>query len=226
MFVFREPHYADRFEERCVEEDIAFERHEEGGEVMFGVAKTSFTEALRANHLVYAEFRSHFIPHKGWRWGLLVLTSAVLGLALMGWLTSTTAHGQVEAGLPWELDVLARMHVPVGALGMEATQVEGQGIDAVWTPRVGSDLGLRIHRRLKDGWTLGGGGVDSPRTRHCGGLQQRFAGIERPGHLATDAQFGLSHPHSGGIRIPLGWNDLEVQSSLGLPLNGRRARPW
>ena len=34
-----------------IEEGIAFERHEEGGEVMFGVAKTSFAEALRANHL-------------------------------------------------------------------------------------------------------------------------------------------------------------------------------
>ena len=84
VFVFREPHYADRFEARCVEEGIAFERHEEGGEVMFGVAKTSFNEALRANHLVHAEFRSHFIAHKGWRWGLLVFTAAVLRLALMG----------------------------------------------------------------------------------------------------------------------------------------------
>ena len=116
---------------------------------MFGIAKTHFSQALRANHLVYAEFRSHFIPSRSWRWGLLVFTAAVLGLALMGWLTSTTAHGQVEAGLPWELDVVARAHVPSDALGMQPTFVEDRGIDATWTPRFGTEFGLRIHRRLR-----------------------------------------------------------------------------
>ena len=157
VFVFREARYVSRFEARCQEEGIPYEKHEEGEEVMFGIAKTHFTQALRANHLVYAEFRSHFIPSRGWRWGLLVFTTAVLALALMGWLTSTTAHGQVEAGLPWELDVVARAHVPSDALGMQPTFVEDRGIDATWAPRFGTEFGLRIHRRLKEGWTLGGG---------------------------------------------------------------------
>ena len=108
VFVFREAHYASRFEERCREEKLPYERHEEEGEVMFGIAKTHFQAALRANHLVHAEFRSHFIPNKGWRWGLLAFTGVVLALALWGWLTATSAHGQVEAGLPWELDVVGR----------------------------------------------------------------------------------------------------------------------
>ncbi|MEC8367983.1 MAG: hypothetical protein VXZ56_00030, partial [Bacteroidota bacterium] len=165
VFVFREAHYVSRFEARCQEEGIPYEKHEEGEEVMFGIAKTHFTQALRANHLVYAEFRSHFIPSRTWRWGLLVFTAAVLALALMGWLTSTTAHGQVEAGLPWELDVVARAHVPSDALGMQPTFVEDRGIDATWTPRFGTEFGLRIHRRLKEGWTLGGG-VEWVRREH------------------------------------------------------------
>ena len=217
VFVFREPHYARRFEECCAEEGIAFERHEEGGEVMFGVAKTSFAEALRANHLVHAEFRSHFIPHRGWRWGLLVFTAAVLGLALMGWLTSTTAHGQVEAGLPWELDVLGRMHIPLGALGMEPTLVQGEGIEAVWSPRLGSDLGLRIHRRLKDGWTLGGG-LEWIRREHD--IVVAYSN-DSLGWTALDTLPGMRSlayriPFLGGIRIPMGWKDLEVQSSIGV----------
>ena len=217
VFVFRESHHARRFEERCAAEGIAFERHEEEGEVMFGVAKTSFTEALRANHLVHAEFRSHFIPHKGWRWGLLVFTAAVLGLALMGWLTSTTAHGQVEAGLPWELDVVARVHVPIDALGMVPTTVEGQGIDAVWSPRFGSDVGLRIHRRLNDGWTLGGG-VEWIRREHDSVVAYSNDSLALSALDSLPGMRSLAYriPFLGGIRIPLGWNDLEVQSSIGV----------
>ena len=58
-------------------------------------------------------------------------------------------------------------------------------------------------------------GVDSSRTRHCGGLQQRFSCIECTGLVARHA-FGLSNSFRWCIRIPLGWNDLEVQSSIGV----------
>ena len=217
VFVFREAHYASRFEERCKEEKLPYERHEEEGEVMFGIAKTHFQAALRANHLVHAEFRSHFIPNKGWRWGLLAFTGAVLALALWGWLTATSAHGQVEAGLPWELDVVGRMHVPSDAFGMEPTNVLGQGIDATWTPRVGTEMGLRIHRRLKDGWTLGGG-VEWVRREH--GLVVSYTndtlGLATADTLPQMRSLAYRLPLLGGIRVPLGYNDLEVQASVGV----------
>ena len=217
VFVFREPHYAARFEDRCKEEGLPYERHEEEGEVMFGIAKTHFSAALKANHLVYAEFRSHFIPHKGWRWGLLVFTGAILALALFGWLTSTTAHGQVEAGLPWELDVVTRIHLPSDALGMQPTQVTGRGLNATWSPRVGSEMGLRIHRRLKEGWTLGGG-VEWIRREH--GLVVEYVNdtlaIATVDTLPQMRSLAYRLPLVAGIRVPLGYNELEIQASGGL----------
>ena len=141
VFVFGEAEHAQRFEHRCTDENIPFEKHEENGEVLFGIAKTHFAKALRANHLVHAEFRTHFIPHRGWRWGLLVFTGTVLALAVLGWLTSSSALGQVEAGMPWELDLVGRVHVPSQVFGMEPTVLEDNGTTATWSPKVGSEFG-------------------------------------------------------------------------------------
>ena len=129
----------------------------------------------------------------------------------------TTAHGQVEAGLPWELDVVARVHVPIDALGMVPTTVEGQGIDAIWSPRFGSDVGLRIHRRLKDGWTLGGG-VEWIRREHdiVVAYSNDSLALSALDSLPGMRSLAYRIPFLGGIRIPLGWNDLEVQSSIGV----------
>ena len=219
VFVFRDSEYVKRFQARCEAEQIPFERHQENGEVMFGIAKTHFDAALHANHMVHAELRSHFIPIRGWRWGLLVFTGAVLALALLGWLTSTTAHGQVEAGLPWELDVVTRVHVPSDAFGMEATQVMGQGVDATWIPRVGTEFGLRIHRRLKDGWTLGGG-VEWVRREHAVivSYANDTAGVATVDTLPQMRSLAYRIPLVGGIRVPLGYEDLEIQASAGLGL--------
>ena len=37
VFVFREAHYVSRFEARCQEEGIPYEKHEEGEEVMLSL---------------------------------------------------------------------------------------------------------------------------------------------------------------------------------------------
>ncbi|MDA0939883.1 MAG: hypothetical protein O2990_02665 [Bacteroidetes bacterium] len=219
VFVFRELHHAERFEERCNAAGIPFERHEEGGEVMFGIAKNHFKTALHANHMVHAEFRSPFIPDRGWRWGLLMFTGAVVALALLGWLTSTTALGQVESGLPWELDVVSRIHVPSDALGMEPTVVIGQGVSATWIPKVGTEFGLRIHRRLKEGWTLGGG-VEWVRREHAlvVGYVNDTIGVATSDTLPQMRSLAYRIPVLGGIRVPIGFNDLEIQASGGLGL--------
>ena len=44
VFVFRDHRYVGRFEERCRAADVPFERHEENGEVMFGVSKSMDAE--------------------------------------------------------------------------------------------------------------------------------------------------------------------------------------
>lgn len=219
VFVFRDSLHASRFQERCEDEGIPFERHEEDGESMFGISKVHFGEALRANHLVHAEYRSHFIPSRAWRWGLLVFTGSVIAIALLGWLTSTAAHGQVEAGLPWELDVVSRVHVPSDALGMQPSLVAGQGVEASWTPQVGAEFGLRIHRRLKEGWTLGGG-VEWVRREHGLVVQYRndTLGIATSDTLSPMRSLAYRLPLLGGIRVPLGYEDLEIQASAGLGL--------
>ena len=216
VFVFRDHRYVGRFEERCRAADVPFERHEENGEVMFGVSKSMDAEAMNINHLVHAEFRDPFIPHRGWRWGLLVFTGSILALALWGWLTSTSAHGQTQ-GLPWELDVVGRMHLPVKAMGMEPTLVQGQGLTATWDPGFGTELGLRIHRRLRDGWTLGGG-LEWVRREHRIVVQfeNDSLGLSTVDTLPQMRSLSYRLPFLSGIRIPLGWKDIELQASGGV----------
>ena len=218
VFVFGEQEHAVRFESRCREESIPYEKHEENGEVMFGIAKTHFAEALRANHLVHAEFRTHFIPNKGWRWGLLVFTGSIIALAVLGWLTSTSALGQVESGMPWELDIVGRVHVPSDLFGMEPAVLEDNGIAATWSPISGTEFGLRIHRRLKEGWTVGGGLEHVRREHAVVVMHQRLFGHSHRGHDAANEEFGLPHSTGGCIRLPLGWKELEWMASGGVGL--------
>ena len=218
VFVFREQDHAKRFAERLSSVGVDYERHEEAGEVMFGVAKMHDSVTIRENNLVHGEFREPFIPHRGWRWGLLVFTAAVLGLAVLGWLTSISAHAQ-SPGLPWELDVVTRMHVPVQALGMEPVDGTTQGLTSTWTPQFGSEFGLRIHRRLREGWTLGGG-IEWVRREHL--VMSAYAndtlGIATLDTLPQLRSLAYRLPFLGGIRIPLGWNGTELQASGGVAL--------
>ena len=219
VFVFGEQEHAVRFESRCREEGIPYEKHEENGEVMFGIAKTYFAEALRANHLVHAEFRTHFIPNKGWRWGLLVFTGSIIALAVLGWLTSTSALGQVESGMPWELDIVGRVHVPSDLFGMEPTVLEDYGIAATWSPISGTEFGLRIHRRLKEGWTVGGG-LEHVRREHCVVVEfnNDSLGIASMDTMPQMRSLAYRIPLVAGIRLPLGWKELEWMASGGVGL--------
>ena len=138
----------------------------------------------------------------------------------MGWLTSTTAHGQVEAGLALGAGCAWRACTCLfGCIWAWNRQrvVEGHRHRRdCGRLALGSDVGLRIHRRLKDGWTLGGGVEWIRREHDIVVVTPTTLGLTCTGHVATDAQFGLSIPFSRGHSYPLGWNDLEVQSSLGL----------
>ena len=50
----------------------------------FWCARTHFREALRCNHLVHAHHRTKFIPVASLRYALLLITGAVLVVALVG----------------------------------------------------------------------------------------------------------------------------------------------
>ena len=221
VFRFRERAHADAFQARCEAASIPFEKHEEDGEVMFGISRAHFREALRANHLVHAEFRTPFIPHRGWRVGVLVFTGAVLLLALMGW-CSTAAAQAVDPGLPWELDVVGRVHVPVAMLGMEPQVVEEGALSAMWEPKTGTEFGLRIHRRLRDGWTLGGG-LEWVRREHLvvASYVNDTLGVATRDTFPQLTSLAYRLPLLGGIRIPLGWRSWELQASAGMGLEWR-----
>ena len=70
VFTFREEPHAAEYEAMLKAADIPFERHEEGDQFLFGVARTHFRQALRCNHLLHAQHRTKFIPVKGLQGGL------------------------------------------------------------------------------------------------------------------------------------------------------------
>lgn len=219
VFSFREEAQAAEFEARLKDGNIAYEAHQEGGEWMFAVARTFFKEALRHNHLVHAAHRTPFIPVEGLRWALLVFTGVLVGLALWGWLTANRAVAQE---MPWELDALGRVHVPVAAMGVRPVSMANEGLTANWYPKVGSDFGLRINRRLKDGWCVAGG-LEWVRREH---LVVASMAIDSLGISTTDTlpqlrSLSYRLPLLGGYRLALGWDTWEVTAGVGLALEWR-----
>lgn len=93
VFEFRSAALADEYQADLEEAGIAFERaprEEEQGAVVerFGIHRSDFQAALRVNHLLHGRHRRPFIPNAGLRWAMLLITGAVLGLAIMGWMSS------------------------------------------------------------------------------------------------------------------------------------------
>ena len=93
VFEFRSTELADEYESELTKSGIPFERapsEPEGDGVLerFGVHRTEFQAALRVNHLLHGRHRRPFIPHAGLRWAMLIITAAVLGLAIMGWMST------------------------------------------------------------------------------------------------------------------------------------------
>ena len=93
VFSFQEEEHAHAFEQRLRKETVPFERHLEEDEHLFGVHRSHFKKALNANHLVYAQYRTKFIPVRGLRNAMLIVTFGSLILALIGFF-STQANAQ------------------------------------------------------------------------------------------------------------------------------------
>ena len=91
VFEFRSAALADEFQGDLESAGIGFERaplDEEAPLERFGVHRSEFKEALRINHILHGRHRRPFIAHAGLRWAMLGITAAVLGLAIMGWMSS------------------------------------------------------------------------------------------------------------------------------------------
>lgn len=152
VFTFQEESHAAEYESMLDAAAIPFERHEENDQYLFGVARTHFREALRCNHLVHAKYRTKFIPVKGLRYAMLILTAVAIVLAITGALSS--AHAQSRAPI-WELEVSTVGVLPLEAVGYESIQAEDDGLTLQWQPRIGSGFGLRLRRNFKSSpWSI------------------------------------------------------------------------
>ena len=162
VFSFREETQSVIFRHSLEDQAIPFEFHvddelEYGAKYLFGVPRTHFQEALRQNHLLYAEIRSPFIPNKFFRWLLLFITGIFLLFAILGALSTKVNAQTFPTKSVWELSVLARMNTPFSMVGVEDEVFEDLGLTAVWSPKIGQEFGMRLHYRLKENWSFGTG---------------------------------------------------------------------
>lgn len=153
VFTFRQEEHAQRFEFALKSDEIPFERNERE----FGVPRTHFNEALRHNHLLYADIRKPFIENKGLRWAMLIVTGAMLLLAIVGALTHTAHAQQIDSDFGWELAVQGRANMPIDFAGVENQTFSGDGLTSTWNPLLSQSFGVRINNRLKESWTFGTG---------------------------------------------------------------------
>lgn len=194
VFSFQETAHAEEYEEMLRTAEVPFERHEEGEQWLFGVPRTHFREALRCNHLVHAHHRTKFIPVAGLRYALLLITGAVLVVALVGALSAT---GSAQERTPeWELGLSSVGVLPLEAVGYEPIEAFDEGLTLQWQPQVGSGFGLRMHRNFKgSSWSIETG-LETLRMRSNWGLvfASEISGEETSDTLSLRA---------GRYRLPL-----------------------
>jgi hypothetical protein len=154
VFSFRADEHADDFEQRLNNAQIPFERHREDTEWLFGVARTYFKKALHANHLVYAQYRTKFIPVKGLRNTMLLVTLGAIVLALIGFFSSAAQAQRIKSDNPWSLSVGGLYMVPLAAVGFEAVASTDEGLSVLWNPKGGNGFGARIRRDINAQWSV------------------------------------------------------------------------
>ena len=88
VFRFYEKNRSVFFAELLKKEGVFYEFsfEEENKLFLFGIRKGDFKAASRANYLVSANFRNKIIPNLYLRWGVIVFSMLMLGLALIGFL--------------------------------------------------------------------------------------------------------------------------------------------
>jgi len=91
VFYFRESEKADYFEELLKAEGLFYEKQVdvEGDQtIYFGVKSSDFGKVKKLNYLTIGHFRKPFIPDKGFRYALIIISILILALAISGALLS------------------------------------------------------------------------------------------------------------------------------------------
>lgn len=89
VFEFPTDDYANEFEALLVSRKVAFERHfdaEASRNVLFGIHRDFFKDALWCNNILYAKHRKPFISNSVFRWFVLLFTAGLITLAIVGYL--------------------------------------------------------------------------------------------------------------------------------------------
>ncbi len=156
VFTFKKEDHKCMYEKALIAAGIPYENFEDdeleyGAKYLFGIPRTHINEAIRENNLLHASIRKPFIQSVFLRWIVLGVTGLMLALAIVGALSSK-AYGQ-----SWELAVQTRLNTPFKLVGMEPQEFQGSGLTAIWNPKVGHSLGVRLQYRFKENWTFGTG---------------------------------------------------------------------
>ena len=89
VFEFSTDDLANEFEALLVSRSVVFERHFDGEDsqnVLFGIHRDRLRDAMWCNNMVYAKHRKPFISNTFFRWFVLLFTTALVALAVMGYL--------------------------------------------------------------------------------------------------------------------------------------------
>lgn len=89
VYRFADEHRAKSFEEALIEKNIKFESDTHEKKLvtyyLFGVHKNYFKVTEKINFAVEAKHRKPFIPFRGFRYFLLLMSAIVMCLAIMGY---------------------------------------------------------------------------------------------------------------------------------------------
>lgn len=92
VFEFHEKAHAEEFQRLIEDENIPFEDHhevdEEQEKFLFGINNSYTVKAEKCNFLVHAKFRRRMIPNRLFAWIMLIITTAFVILALVGYMVS------------------------------------------------------------------------------------------------------------------------------------------
>ena len=223
VFSFNEDEHADTFAERLERAGIAFERHREENEWLFGVARSHFKQALNANHLVYAQYRTKFIPVTGLRNTMLLVTLGAIVLALIGYFSTQANAQQIKRQSPWSLSVGALFVVPLEAVGLELVTASNEGLEAVWNPKGGNGFGARIRRDINNQWSLA---LGLETMRLLADWELKYVpdwevNTNEEGALSDTLRLRSSRyrmPFLGTVRVPVN-NKTELSAAAGMSLD-------
>lgn len=88
VFKYHRIEQADYFEQLLIQEGFEYERHNEEERYLIAAPKVAEKRLLYLNNLAIGKFRNKFIPNKGFRLFVLLISAVVLGLAFAGYFVS------------------------------------------------------------------------------------------------------------------------------------------